>query len=428
MRSSKGGFVRCRSMLSSDARAARTALRDLILGDDRGAAAAARVLAERALWPVAVALSGQWRMTASLRERVMSLGDALGAGAPDAASGARMREMAIVVAAQTALVMKRSREALEVLDGAGVDAVAIKGVALIASLYGGGSLRMAGDLDVVVREGAFPAALAALDAAGYVDENPALERHLSDIALSLRVNNVARNLVRDGFEVDVHWQFGAKPLDAFRTDGVIERAHTALLAKAPIRVAAPPDAMTIAAHHSLRGYFAPHEVVKDAFDLASWWRLRRNAWQLEDVVRRAAAAEVATALYALWEFVRRRNPSHPIAEGVSVLGARLGSRARREAEQLSDFCDEQFAWGTRAERTVQLFDAGRLGSAWLGHGRRLLVGAPPDGGSQPVLAKRPFIVRLTGALTRIARVLRELGHVGSYGRYRALARAQSRHH
>ena len=34
---------------------------------------------------------------------------------------------------------------------------------------------------------------------GEVDENPALERHLSDIALSLRVHNVARNLVRDGF-------------------------------------------------------------------------------------------------------------------------------------------------------------------------------------------------------------------------------------
>lgn len=415
-------------MLSSNACAVRTALRDLVLGDDRHATAAARLLAERALWPMAVALSGKWRMTASLRERLGKLHDALGAGAPDAASDARMREMTIIVAAQTALVVKRSREALGVLADAGVDAVAIKGVALIASLYGGGSLRMVGDLDVVVREDAYPAALAALDSAGYVDENPALERHLSDIALSLRVNNVARNLVRDGFEVDVHWQFGARPLAAFRTDGVIERAHTAVLASAPILVASPPDAMTIAAHHSLRGYFAPHEVVKDAFDLAAWWRLRRDAWQLEDVVRRAAAAEVATALYALWEFVRRRNPGHPVVEGVAVLGARLGSRARREAEQLSDFCDEQFTWGTRAERTIQLFDAGRLGRVWLGHGRRLLVGAPPDGGSQPVLAKRPFIVRLAGAVTRIARVFRELGRVGSYSRYRALARAQSRHH
>ena len=415
-------------MLSSNARAVRTALRDLVLGDDRHVTAAARLLAERDLWPMAVALSGQWHVTASLRERMENLRDALGAGAPDAASDARMREMAIIVAAQTALVVTRSRDALGVLAAAGVDAVAIKGVALIAGLYGGGSLRMAGDLDVVVREDAYPAALAALDAAGYVDENPALERHLSDIALSLRVNNVARNMVRDGFEVDVHWQFGAKPLATFRTDGVIERAHTAVLGRTPIRVAAPPDAMTIAAHHSLRGYFAPHEVVKDAFDLAAWWRLRRDVWQLEDVVRRAEAAEVATALYALWEFVRRRNPGHPIAEGVAVLGARLGSRSRREAEALSDFCDEQFTRGTRAERTVQLFDTGRLGRAWLGHGQRLLVGAPPDGGGQPILAKRPFIARLTGAFTRIGRVLRELGHVGSYGRYRALARAQSRHH
>jgi Uncharacterised nucleotidyltransferase len=415
-------------MLSSNARAVRTALRDVVLGDDRHATAAAGLLAERELWPMAVALSGKWRMTASLRERLGNLRDVLGAGAPDAASDARMREMSIIVAAQTALVVKRSREALGVLAGAGVDAVAIKGVALIANLYGGGSRRMVGDLDVIVREGAYPAALAALNSIGYVDENPALERHLSDIALSLRVNNVARNVVRDGFEVDVHWQFGVRPLAAFRTDGVIERAATALLDGTPIRVAAPPDAMTISAHHALRGYFVPHEVVKDAFDLAAWWRLQRDAWQLEDVVRRAAAAEVATALYALWEFVRRRNPGHPVAEGLAVLGARLGSRARREAEQLSDFCDEQFSWGSRAERTVQLFDTGRLRSASLGYARRFLVGTPPDGGAQPVLAKRPFFARLAGVVTRIARVLRELVRVGSYGKYRALARALSRHH
>jgi len=108
-------------MLSSNARAVRTALRDVVLGDDRHATAAAELLAERELWPMAVALSGKWRMTASLRERLGHLRDVLGAGAPDAASNARMREMSIVVAAQTALVVKRSREALGVLAGAGVE-------------------------------------------------------------------------------------------------------------------------------------------------------------------------------------------------------------------------------------------------------------------------------------------------------------------
>ena len=413
-------------MLSSNARTVRTSLRDLALGDDRHATAAAHLLTEQSLWPTAVALSGQWRITPFLRERLGTLRNALGAGAPDAASDARMREMTVIAAAQTALAVTRSREALAVLGGAGIDAVAIKGVGLIASLYGSQALRMVGDLDVIVREDAYPTALTALAAAGYVDENPALERHLSDIALSLRINNVARNVVRDGFEVDVHWQFGPRAA-AFRTDGVIERACTAVLCGMPIRVAAPPDAMTIAAHHSLRGYFAPHEVVKDAFDLAAWWRLRRDTWQLEDVLRRAATAEVATTLFALWEFVRRRDPGHPVAEGVAALGEQLGSRARREAEQLSDFCDEQFAWGSNAERTVQLFDVARLGRTWIGHGQRLLQGAPPDHGAQLPLPKRALATRLAGAVRRVARVFRELARIGSYGRYRALARAQGRH-
>jgi hypothetical protein len=410
--------------LPSDARTVRAALRDLVLADDARAGAAALRLAERALWPTAVALSGQWRMTPVVRERI----GRLGAGKPDPASSARMREMTIAASAQSSLAVARSHEALGLLERAGIDAVAIKGVALIASLYGHRSVRMVGDLDVIVREGSYPAARAALEAAGYVDDNPALDRHLSDIALSLRVHNVARNLVRDGFEVDVHWQFGPKPPPAFRTARVIARAQTALLAGTPIRVAAPPDAMTIAAHHSLRGYFAPHEVVKDAYDLAAWWRLKPETWQLDEVVETAIAAEVATALYALWELVRRRDPGHPVAAGIAALGARLGSRARREAEQLADFCEEQLESGTRAERTVQLFDTGRLCRTWIGQGRRLVVGAPPDDHAQPALPRRPLPLRLAGAVRRVVRVVRDLLHVGAYGRYRALARAQSRHH
>ncbi|HEY5350495.1 MAG TPA: nucleotidyltransferase family protein [Candidatus Lustribacter sp.] len=411
--------------MPSDASTVRVALRDLVLGDDPLAAAAARRLTRFDLWPTAVALSGQWRMTPVLRERL----GRLDAGAPDPASGARLREMTIAATAHSALAVTRSREVLALLERAGVEAVAIKGVALIASLYGHRSVRMVGDLDLVVREGGYAAARNALAEAGYVDENLALDRHLSDIALSPHLHNVARNLVSADFEVDVHWQFGFKPPAEFRTDRVIERAQPALLAGTRIRVAAPPDAMTIAAHHSLRGYFAPHEVVKDAYDLAAWWSLRPNAWRLDDVIDSAIAAEVATALYALWELVRRRAPGHAVAAGVSALGARLGPRARCEAEQLADFCEEQFERGTRAERTVQIFDAGRLCRTAFGHGKRLIAGAPPEGPlPQPPFPRRPIALRLAGAAQRVVRVARDLAHVRAYGRYRALARAQGRHH
>jgi hypothetical protein len=410
--------------LQSDAYTVRTALRDIVLADDLRVTVAARKLTERNLWPTAVALSGQWRMTPVVSERLGRLGASL-----DAASSVRLREMTLAAIAHSALAVTRSREALALLEHAGVEAVAIKGVALIACLYGRRSLRMVGDLDIIVREGAYPAARSALEKAGYVDPYIAVDRHLSDIALSPHLHNVARNLVCGDFEVDVHLQFGFKPPAAFRTDRVIARAQRALLAGTPIRVAAPADAMAIAAHHALRGYFSPREVVKDAYDLAAWWKLKPEAWQLDDVLRTAIAAEVATALHALWLFVHRRDPDHPVAAGIAALGALLGPRARREAEQLADFCDEQFVHGPRAERTVQLFDAGRLCRTLIGHGKRIVAGVPPEGQAlQAALARRPLPVRLFRAALRVVRVVRELRRVRAYGGYRALARAQSRHH
>jgi Uncharacterised nucleotidyltransferase len=410
--------------LRSDGFTVRTALRDIVLADDQGAAAAARRISESHLWPTAVALSGQWRMTPVVSERLGRLGAAL-----DPASSARMRELTIAATAHSALAVTRSREALALLARAGIDAVAIKGVALIAGLYGRRSLRMVGDLDLVVREGAYESTRLALEAAGYVDTLLAVDRHLSDIALSPRLHNVARNLTCGDFEVDVHWQFGLKPPPAFRTDRVIERARGALLGGAPIRVAAPADAMAIAAHHALRGYFSPHEIVKDAYDLGAWWRLKPEAWELDEVLRTAVAAEVATALYALWKLIHRRDPGHPVGAGISALDAVLGSRARREARQLADFCEEQFACGPRAERTVQLFDAGRLCRTSIGYGKRIVVAAPPEGPLlQPAPPRKPLGIRVFGAAQRVLRVMRELTRVRSYGGYRALARAQSRHH
>jgi hypothetical protein len=404
-------------------RTLRAALRDIVLADDLRAAAGARRLTASDLWPTAVALSGQWRVTPVVRERLARLGIA-----PDAASSARMREMTIAATAHCALAVRRSREALAVLERAGIDAVAIKGVALIASLYGQRSVRMVGDLDLIVREGAYPAARTALEAAGYVDKYIALDRHLSDIALSPHLHNVARSLACGDFEVDVHWQFGFKPPPALRTDRVIERARQAFLSSMPIRVAAPADAMAIAAHHALRGYFSPFEVVKDAYDLAAWWTLKRDAWSLDEVVQTALAAEVATALYALWRLVERRDPDHALGAGVSALAALLARRARREAEQLADFCEEQFESGPRAERTVQLFDVGRLCRTFVGHGKRIVTGARESPALPPGFSRRPLPLRLSHAEHRVVRVVRELSQLRSYGSYRAVARAQSRHH
>jgi hypothetical protein len=420
------GFTRFHSILSAEARVTRTALVDLILGDEAHAGrAAARLTADR-LWPLAVALSGRWRLTPVLRARTRAFVPALDMR-PDKASLLRMDEMTLAASAHSALAVSRSREGLAVLADAGIEAVAIKGVALIAGLYGHRSIRMVGDLDVVVNEDAFPAACAALAEAGYIDENPPLDRHLSDISLSPRLHNVARNLTRDGFEIDVHGKFGPSPPPSFRTDGVIRRAQTATLAGRPIRIAAPADAMAISAQHSLRGYFAPHESVKDSYDLAAWWSLRPDAWQLDEVVRTALEAELATALCALWSIVLRRDPTHPLGSGVAALSGRLSRRQVREAEALSAFCEDQFVHGMRAERTVQMFDVGRLCRSFVGLTTRKLPVLEPAG-DEAWPARRPLVRRVAGGAVRIGRVLRELTLWRAFGSYRAVARAQSRHH
>jgi hypothetical protein len=285
---------------------------------------------------------------------------------------------------------------------------------------------MVGDLDVLIAEGTYPAARAALERGGYVDENLDLQRHLSDIELSPRVHNVARNLTRDGFEIDVHWQFGSNPPPAFRSDRIIARAVPAMLAGRAIRVPAPADAMAIAAHHALRGYFGAHETVKDAYDLAAWWRLKRGAWNLDDVLQTARRTELETALCALWLLVARRNPEHPCASGITACRERLTARAWREAEALTAFCEEQFDHGARAERTVQLFDTATLTRTLAGRARRALAGDPSDGTPPAPIARRPLYRRIQGALGRIARVTRELTHFRSHTGYRALARAQAR--
>jgi hypothetical protein len=413
-------------MRRSEARIVRTSLLDVLLGDDTRAKRAAAALTERALWPTAIALSGQWRMTTVLRDRLARPGAPGDAARLDNATVAQLREMAIAASAYSVLAVSRANEAFDLLENGGVEAVAIKGIALIASLYGHRSLRMVGDLDVIVAEGAYPAARTALERGGYADENLDLERHLSDIELSPRVHNVARNLTRDGFEIDVHWQFGPNPPPALRSANIMARAVPATLAGRAIRVAAPADTMAIAAHHALRGYFCAHETVKDAYDLAAWWSLKPSAWNLDDVFETACRAQVETALCALWMLVARRNAGHPCAMGIAVARARLTPRDWREAEALTAFCEEQFERGARAERTVQLFDTGAISRTLAGRARRALFGAPPDGLPPSPIARRPLHRRIQGAIGRIARVARELTHLRSHGGYRALARAQGR--
>jgi hypothetical protein len=406
----------------------RTSLADLMLGDAACASAAAARLAATNGWGTAVALSGQWRVATTLHGKLEAFAAAGTAVAIDAESRAQLRRLAVIAAAQTTLVLQRSRAALEVIERAGCEAVAIKGIALIAGLYDGRATRMVSDLDIIVREREFATVKAALEAAGYEDRSPEFERHVADIGASERLHNYARTFVRDGLEVDAHWQFGPHPPAVLATEHIIRRSQRVSLGKTEVSVASPIDAMLIGTHHALRGYFVPRETIKDLCDLAAWWTLGRTQWNLDDLIAAAHEAEIASSLCALWRILCRRDRAHPAAQGIAAIERTMRAAARAEARNLAQFFEDQLAEGNHAERTVQMFAVSVAGRSMIARSRGWLSRRARGEGEVSTYVRRPWPARITHFIERMSKVARELGRVRSFAAYRAVARAQSRYH
>lgn len=393
-------------MARADAPLLRGALADLVLGDDEHAADAARRLEERGLWDVAIALSGPWRVTLILQQRLKELA----AIVPDAARE-RLRAMALAASAHNAMVLARSQKVLPLFERAGIRAVAIKGIAQIAALYCDRPVRMVGDLDAIVQPENARRALAVLEAAGYVDDGPPLEQQLVAIDASPRVHNYERTLRHDGFEVDLHWQLGPRPPDRLRAERIVAGAVPARLGRTPILVAAPVDALLLGVYHALRGYLSPHETLKDVADVAAWW-VAGDRWASDELVAGALDAQLAPALLALLAVLLQRNPAHPAAAGAAALARRLAARERRESAALARFFEDQLVRGQRSERTVQLFAPASLVRALRTAVRRTNGEHTRSG--------------LASAALQAGRIVRELSALRAYGTYRALARAQAR--
>jgi hypothetical protein len=406
----------------------RTNLADVILGDAASASAAATRLAAANDWGTAVALSGQWRIATSLHEKLEALGAAGAAVAIDPDSRAQLRRLAVIASAHTTLVLQRSRAALEVIEGAGCEAIAIKGIALIAGLYDGRATRMVSDLDIIVREQQFATLKAALEAAGYEDRSPEFDRHVVDIGISERLHNYARTFVRDGLEVDAHWQFGPNPPAVLSTERIIRRSRRVSLGQFKISVASPIDAMLIGTHHALRGYFVPRETIKDLGDLAAWWTVGRAQWNLEDLIAAAHDAEIASSLCALWRILCRRAAAHPAAAGVAAIEGTMNAAARAETRNLAQFFEDQLVAGNHAERTVQMFAVAVAGRSMIARSRTWLSRRARGESTVPTYVPRPWPARIANLIERVSKVARELGRVRSFAAYRAVARAQGRYH
>lgn len=393
----------------------REGLADLVLGAPSRAAASLAALEADGLLERTVVLAGGWRVAPLLRARVEPL-------LPDE-ERRRLRSLHAAGVAQAALTIRRSESVLAMIAQAGVECVVIKGIALIAGLYGDAAARMVSDLDLVVREHDAPRVERLLETSGYRCADPPRERHLADIRASVRLHNFSRTFARDGHEVDLHWQFGPRPPAGLDAAALLASAQTETLGATEIRVASPVAAVLVSVHHALRGSFVPRTTLKDAADLAAWWTLGRARWDLGDVVAAARRAGLAPSLLAMWRIVHDRDPGHPVAAGVAVLDAALGAAERREAAGLVAFFEAQLARGDYAPRTVELFSLPLFARWWTS---RLQTRGRTGG--EPPARSRPLRARAAGAVRRTLRIARELADLRRMGAFRALARAQRRYH
>jgi hypothetical protein len=412
-------------MRAADATFVRLTLADLVLGDESVLSAALRRFGSRGSWPDLVLLATQWRLIPQLRE-AFALGDAAGAGA-DAPLLERLRRESIVRAAESAAIVRHGAEAQRLLRDAGVCAVAIKGVAAIATLYGASSRRMVADVDLVLVQSQLATARAALEARGYADASPPFEEHVAAIGFSRQLHNYARTFVRDGGELDVHWQFGPRPPPALAAQRIVERSVLATVEGRTLRCAGPVEAALVIVHHALRGSFPAYSTAKDLVDLRTWWE-REGETNGRALLAEAVAAGLGSSFVALARAIVRRNATHPIARGALALEAMLPAAERREATRLEKFIEQNLRGESPDHATVELLAPAVLLRSIAGP---LLSGKRARNGTaagEERGARSPLAVRLRNRLKRGLRIGRELLRLQRVATYRAVARAQSRFH
>jgi hypothetical protein len=403
----------------------RTALVDVVLGDDAVGAAALRATAERAAWTDLVQLATRWRLIPQLREAIARDGVAKARIDPPALEC--LRAESIVHAAESAAIVRHGAEALRLLSEAGVQAVAIKGVAAIATLYGGSSRRMVADVDLVIEEAQLATVRTVLERCGYRDISPPFEEHVASIGFSRHLHNYARTFAGDRGELDVHWQFGPRPPQALAAGRILERSILATVEGRTLRVAGPVEFALLGLHHALRSSFAAYSTAKDLADLRAWWE-REGEGRGSELVAAAAGAGLGSSLLALARAIVRRNAAHPLARGVEALDALLPAAQRREAERLETFVEQNLRGEAPDDATVELFAPvvllRSLAGPVLTRGR--LRGAAPVAGATP--RRKPLFVRVRNRIERGLRIGRELLQPQRVATYRAVARAQSRFH
>ncbi|HEY9648001.1 MAG TPA: nucleotidyltransferase family protein, partial [Chroococcidiopsis sp.] len=287
-------------------------------------------------WSDLLQLSYKWRVTPQVWQRLQALEIAL-----DPTIKQEFAQLCRMVAVQSSTASYRSAHVLHRLNQAGVNAIAFKGIGLIAGLYGKPGDRMVGDVDILIPPADLSATCTALTELGFsADIDGNLTEYLDYLATRTREDNYFL-VLKDakGFEIDLHWQLKAIAGVQLNVQDLIDRAVTVSLHSQPVRVANPVDAILLTAHHSLRDDFAPKTALKDLCDLSAWWAVR-DRWALDNLITQAQATGLTQALLCLWQVLADLNPDSPVSAGIAQFAATLSAADQETARSLS----ELFHW------------------------------------------------------------------------------------
>lgn len=379
-------------------------LLELLLAEPHVARSAGSNIASAGQWNRVVKLSAAWSVLLPLRRRLRELAISPG---PDAQK--MLDQLGHQYSARSIRVAFRAVRLLDALVEAGIGAIAIKGVGLMGNLYGGAAGRRVNDFDIIVEEERLEHVVEICMSLGFA---PLVPVEMSEWRkyLEQRVYSAHDFLImvdQDKVEVDIHWRIATKEPERFSSHAMIQRAEKVELLGHTMHVAAPIDAMLVTAHHVLRENFSPYPGVRDMCDLAAWWGVFPERWDLDELVVRARATFLATPLFALWHLLARLDPESRAADGVSRLSMELSTRDVSAAMQLGELFELQIREG--AVNELVLLAPGNLRPSRI---RRFLssrLGARSHQSFQPLMRivegpERSMWLRLGGILRDVVRL------------------------
>jgi len=371
---------------------AKYRLLELLLADDRRAAAAVHLFSEDESWSEAIALAKAWNVIPQLFERLRSLRVTL----PEADTGMLKLEF-LKSFRQSAFRAAKAIAAIQGLEQAGVRVVAFKGIASIASLYGDPKRRSIQDADILILKKDLLSALACLERQGFARRgSETLFQYLRFVEDSPGfAGNQALTLYGDeGSQIDLHWDVHGSGL---ATEDIVGGAVTADLMGSSIPVVNAWDGFLLTVHHTIRENFAIDSVCRDLLDVRLWFEHLRQLGQLDAGVKRAAESQCKVAALAVATLLSGYDDTAAAAEGAALLSGLASPADRRSAATLAELFRYQLSHGRLAKDVFYLVHSrpwrqifGGLAADWSGYRQSMRTL------EQQLGEERPLHERLTG--------------------------------